>query len=96
MVRRGSRPHFYRWCSRRLWDEEKKHGSRRLRLATLKKLGGAPRIVRTHLDKTMRKLKRRQRRMAVDIFRDLVTPSGGKIAHTVDDLASYSNAARVD
>ena len=49
----------------RLWDEEKKRGSRRLRLATLNKLGGAPRILRTHLDKTMRKLKRRDRRMAV-------------------------------
>jgi hypothetical protein len=78
----------------RLWDEEKKRGSRRLRLATLNKLGGAPRILRTHLDKTMRKLKRRDRRMAVDIFGHLVTPSGGKIAHTVDDLASYSRCRK--
>ena len=81
---------FLQMVLTRLWDEEKKHGSRRLRLATLNKLGGAPKILRTHLDKTMRKLKRRHRRMAVDIFLYLVTPSGGKIAHTVDDLASYS------
>ena len=81
---------FLQMVLTRLWDEEKKHGSRRLRLATLNKLGGAPKILRTHLDKTMRKLKRRHRRMAVDIFGYLVTPSGGKIAHTVDDLASYS------
>jgi WD40 repeat protein len=74
----------------RLWDQEKKHGSRRLRLATLNKLGGASRILNTHLDKTMGKLKRRQRRIAVDIFGYLVTPSGGKIAHTAADLASYS------
>lgn len=74
----------------RIWEEEKKHGSRRLRLATLNKLGGASRILRTFLDQTMRKLKRRQRRMAVDIFGYLVTPSGSKIAHTVADLASYS------
>jgi WD40 repeat protein len=74
----------------RLWDEEKKQGSRQMRLTTLKKLGGAPKILRTHLDKTMRKLKWRHRRIAVDIFGYLVTPSGGKIAHTVADLASYS------
>ena len=81
---------FLQMVLTRLWDEEKKHGSRRLQLATLNKLGGAPRILRTHLDKTMRKLKRRQRRIAVDIFGYLVTPSGGKIAHTVADLATYS------
>jgi WD40 repeat protein len=74
----------------RIWDEEKRHGSRRLRLATLNKLGGASRILRTYLDQTMRKLKRRHRRTAVDIFGYLVTPSGSKIAHTVADLASYS------
>jgi WD40 repeat protein len=75
----------------RIWEEEKKHGSRRLRLATLNKLGGASRILRTYLDQTMRKLKRRQRRISVDIFGYLVTPSGSKIAHTVADLASYSH-----
>ena len=75
----------------RLWEEEKKHGSSHLTLATLKKLGGAPKILRNHLDKTMGRLERRQRRIAVDIFGHLVTPSGSKIAHTIDDLATYSN-----
>jgi Novel STAND NTPase 1 len=78
----------------RLWDEEKKHGSHQLRLATLKNLGGAPKILRTHLDRTMRKLKWRERRIAADIFGYLVTPSGGKIAHTVSDLASYSRCRK--
>jgi len=78
----------------RLWDEEKKHGSRRLRLVTLRNLGGAPRILRTHLDRTMRKLGWRERRIAADIFGYLVTPSGGKIAHTVADLASYSRCRK--
>ena len=81
---------FLQMVLTRLWDEEKKHGSRRLQLATLNKLGGAPRILRTHLDKTMRKLKRPQRRISVDIFLHLVTPSGGKVAHTLADLATYS------
>ena len=73
----------------RLWEEEEKHGSHRLRLGTLKKLGGAPRIFRTYLDKTMGKLKRHDRRIATDIFGYLVTPSGSKIAQTAADLASY-------
>ena len=78
----------------RLWDEEKKQGSHQLRLATLKSLGGAPKILRTHLDRTMRKLGWRERRIAADIFGYLVTPSGGKIAHTVTDLASYSRCRK--
>jgi hypothetical protein len=78
----------------RLWDEEKKHGSRQLRLATLKNLGGAPKILRTHLDQMMRKLRWRERRIAANIFGYLVTPSGGKIAHTVTDLASYSRCPK--
>jgi hypothetical protein len=78
----------------RLWDEEKKHGSRQLRLATLKNLGGAPKILRTHLDRMMRKLTWRERRIAADIFGYLVTPSGGKIAHTVTDLAGYSRCRK--
>ena len=73
----------------RLWDEETKRGSRRLQLGTLKKLGGASKIMRSHLDKAMGKLRWRYRRIAADIFGYLVTPSGGKIAQTVADLASY-------
>jgi hypothetical protein len=78
----------------RLWKEEKKHGSRHLRLATLKNLGGAPKILSTHLDETMGKLTSRERRVAVNIFGYLVTPSGGKIAHTVADLASYCRCGK--
>ena len=78
----------------RLWDEEKKQGSRHLRLVTLRNLGGAPKILRTHLDRTMHNLTRRERRIAADIFSYLVTPSGGKIAHTVTDLASYSRCRK--
>jgi len=78
----------------RLWEEAKRHGSRQLRLATLKNLGGAPKILRTHLDRTMGKLGWRERRVAADIFGYLVTPSGGKIAHTVTDLSSYSRCSK--
>jgi WD40 repeat protein len=74
----------------RLWDEEMRTGSRVLRLETLNSLGGAERIVRTHLDQVMKKLGRRDRRFAAALFHFLVTPTGTKIAHTPHDLAFYA------
>jgi hypothetical protein len=74
----------------RLWDEETKRGSRVLRLATLTSLGGAERIVHTHLDAAMANLKPDQQEISARIFHFLVTPSGMKIAHTARDLAGYA------
>lgn len=73
----------------RLWNEEVAAGSAVLRLATLDALGGAERIVRTHLDAAMAALPDEDRETAAKIFRFLVTPSGTKIAHTAVDLALY-------
>jgi WD40 repeat protein len=73
----------------RLWDEERRVGSRTLRLETLEELGGAERIVRTHLDIALAALNPDEQDVAADLFRFLVTPSGTKIAHRVDDLAEY-------
>jgi WD40 repeat protein len=64
--------------------------TRVLRLETLKRLGGAQKIVRTHLDEAMSELKPDEQDAAATIFRQLVTPSGTKIAHTVPDLADYA------
>jgi WD40 repeat protein len=86
----------------RLWDEEitsvplqedgEKLGVRGvLRLSTLQRLGGAERIVHTHLDQTMSGLPTDERDAAARIFHYLVTPSGTKIAHTVADLAEYAH-----
>jgi hypothetical protein len=74
----------------RLWDEELKGGSRILRLETLKRLGGALSIVRSHLDKTMSALSKTEQDSAAQVFRYLVTPSGSKIALTASDLANYT------
>ena len=71
----------------RLWKEERANGSPVLRLATLERLGGANEIVQTHLDEAMRALEPEERDVAARAFRHLVTPSGTKIALTVDDLA---------
>ena len=74
----------------RLWDVEIQDSSgSALRLSTLQRLGGAERIVHTHLDTTMSNLPLRERDVAAHIFHYLVTPSGTKIAHTVADLAEY-------
>jgi CHASE2 domain-containing sensor protein len=77
----------------RLWDEERAVGSTVLRLDTLERLGGADQIVRTHLDSAMAVLPRRERDVAGRVFRQLVTPSGTKIAHRPGDLAEYANVS---
>lgn len=73
----------------RLWEEEQR--SRTLRLETLKRLGEAKQIVKTHLDKSMSALSADEQKAAASIFNYLVTPSGTKIAQTLRDLASYAN-----
>ncbi len=78
----------------RLWDEEQAAGSRRLRRETFTEtLGGAERIVRTHLDREMAKLAPAEQDVAAQAFRFLVTRSGTKIALAVEDLAGYTELA---
>jgi len=74
-----------------LWERERDDGSQVLRRSTLDELGGAQAIVRRHLDQAMSDLDSGEREAAVDVFNQLVTPSGTKIVHTVSDLAEYSD-----
>jgi WD40 repeat protein/Tfp pilus assembly protein PilE len=74
----------------RLWNEEAMAGSQVLRLQTLQRLGGADRVVQTHLDKAMQSLSQSDQETAAGVFNHLVTPSGTKIAHTVSDLSQYA------
>ena len=74
----------------RLWDEETRQGSRVLRFKTLNALGGAERIVRTHMDAAMSTLSPEEQETAANIFRFLVTPSGTKIAYSIADLEYYA------
>ena len=75
----------------RLWALELDSGSRLLRLETLERLGGAERIVRTHLDEAMDELSEEDKELAARVLRQLVTPSGTKIAHLASDLAALEN-----
>jgi WD40 repeat protein len=71
----------------RVWNAERADGSRELRLATLQNLRGVRMIVDAHLGKALDSLTHAERQTAIDMFDHLVTPSGGKIAESVSDLA---------
>ena len=75
----------------RLWDEERARGSHVLRESTLVDLGGAQRIVQSHLDEVMADLMPEQADAATEVFRHLVTHSGSKIALDDEDLAERSD-----
>ena len=78
----------------RLWDEEIKLKSAVLRLATLTALGGADKIIRTHLDEVMKRLKLDQQEVASYVLHYLVTPSGTKIALSTEALAEFTGISR--
>ena len=81
----------------RLWDEEMRAGSSTFcGWRRCDRLGGAERIVRTHLDKTMSALPPNEQDIAARVFHYLVTPSGTKIAHSVPTWPSMPNCERRD
>ena len=82
---------FLQLVMTRLWEREQTEGSRVLRTATLDdELGGAETIVRNHVSGALAGLAGPELETATDIFRDLVTPSGAKVAHTAIDLAQMT------
>ncbi len=87
--RTGIEAPYLQLVMQRLWDVELEQKSSRLRAATLGALGGAPRIVADHLERAMAALQPGQRDLAAALFNQLVTPSGTKIAHGLEDLAEY-------
>lgn len=84
---RGIEAPFLQLVMERLWAREQELGSRFLRRSTLEDLGGAKRIVRTHLESVMNELPEASRQIAALVFKRLVTPSGTKIAYVPSDLA---------
>jgi WD40 repeat protein len=82
---------FLQLVMTRLWECERAQGSRVLRRTTLDdELGGAEAIVRNHVGRALAGLDGPQLETATDIFGDLVTPSGAKVAHTAGDLAQMT------
>src|SRR6185369_514430 len=81
---------FLQMVLTRLWAEEHKEHSSALRLQTLERCHGANGIVREHLDGAMAALTKEEQDIPARIFRQLVTPSGTKIALLTSDLANYA------
>ena len=76
---------------KRIWREETQVGSNHLQLDTLvKKLGGASKIIQSHLDEVMNSLNDEERKIASKCFKYLVTPMGTKVALTPNALAKYT------
>jgi WD40 repeat protein len=76
---------------KRLWEEEHRQGSSELRWETLKALGGASGIAKSHFQDTMKALPEDDQRLCATIFDWMVTPSGMKIALSAADLAKLAN-----
>jgi hypothetical protein len=74
----------------RLWTEEIRTGSNKLRLESLTRLGGAEAIVHQHLSKAMAGLRPEEQEIAARLFHYLVTPSGAKAAYSAQDLSGYA------
>jgi len=70
-----------------VWERAPGSGTRVLRHSTLDELKGVETIVDTHLGDALDSLDKGERAVAIDLFRCLVTGSGGKIAESVPDLA---------
>jgi WD40 repeat protein len=87
---------FLQLVLERLWVEEQAAGSHELRLATLRRLGGAEPIVREHVQGTLERLPAAQQGPAAHVVRQLVTPSGTKISHTAADLAGYTDVTAAE
>jgi WD40 repeat protein len=81
---------FLQLVLERLWEVETGRGSNRLRLETLRELGGATRIVEDHLERAMAGLSAEEKDAAAAMYNHLVTPTGTKIAHRTGDLARYA------
>ena len=77
---------------RRLWEAAAADAAvPHLRLSTLREqLGGTEKIVDRHLHDALDTLSDRDRDLAVDILRPLVSPTGGKIAWRAADLGYWA------
>ena len=75
----------------RLWDCEREAGSRELRLATFRRIGGARAVVREHVHGALERLPLAEQEVAARVVRQLVTPSGRKVSHEPSDLAEYAD-----
>jgi WD40 repeat protein len=80
---------FLQLVMERLWRATVEAGERELTLTTLVQLGGAQRIVETHLVDALGALDPREQAIAADAFRYLVTSSRRRVVQAASDLAEW-------
>jgi hypothetical protein len=81
---------FLQLVLERLWRATIEDRAHALTLARLEQLGGAQRIVDSHLQQALGTLSKPQQAVAADAFRFLVTRSKTKIAQSASDLADWT------
>ena len=74
-----------------VWEATAADGDRELTLARLERLGGAEQIVESHVRQALSTLSRRERSVAAEVFRFLVTRAGTKNAQSADELADQTD-----
>jgi len=72
-----------------LWDEERRGGSKVIRLSTLEALGGPEQVTREHLNRVLGKLPSPKQELVAHLFYHLVTPGGRSIPYSAAELADY-------
>ncbi len=87
---------FLQLVLRRIWAETINLNLHTLSLKTLNDMGGALKIVNTHVRNVMDALPETQREIAARLFGYLVTPSRSKIAQAVGDLVTFGEAPKAD
>ncbi len=75
----------------RLWEDARAAGRTKLQATDLERLGGAEQIVATHVGNALGTLSAAERAVAARVLRQLVTPSGTKIALRAADLAGLTD-----
>ena len=75
-----------------MWEAEGGSDAEKLRTKALDRLGGVRGIAASHVETSLRILTRSDQQTASKILHYLVTPSGGKIAYSVADLAHYAES----
>ncbi len=81
---------FLQLVMTRLWRREIETASRTLWAKTLDELGGAAAIVHRHLEETLAALSAEERETCALMFPHLVTPTGAKVACSVEELAEHA------
>src|SRR5581483_8895201 len=76
-------------------EREREVGSRVLRLASFREIGGARAVVREHVQGALERLSLAEQDVAARVVRQLVTPSGRKLSHEPFDLAEYADVDAV-